>query len=162
MTSKVVALSARGAITDVVANRSILARADDGRQASILGALRDLDAMEGPWVSRASSSAAKRVTLEPLVPFARLASYRRSIKLDVTLSDFDAYYQELLDPASSLRRSRCNVVLLTSRWIDLRSGRNGDLDADAVADHVEDVVLKATRPDTRRDRRHDVPSPHRP
>ncbi|MEO7649447.1 MAG: HAD-IIIC family phosphatase [Bryobacteraceae bacterium] len=63
-------------------------------------------------------------TVEPVVPLLRAAAFAAGIDLTVHLGDFNAYAQEMLDPASSLYRFAPDVVILAAQ-----SYRSEDLSA---------------------------------
>jgi FkbH-like protein len=58
-------------------------------------------------------------TVEPLIPLLRAAAYSAGIRLDVHISDFNVYAQEILDPSSRLYRSKPDVVILAVETTDL-------------------------------------------
>ena len=122
--------------------QAILSRADDGRLASCLSAVRALEAGDFPWPARARARILRNFTAEPLSAPLRLSAFRRGIRLDVSLSDYDAYAPEILDPASGLEESGADLAVL-ALWLGelrLAQGEGGALDAARVIDHVEGLA----------------------
>ena len=58
-------------------------------------------------------------TVEPVVPLLRAAAACAGIDLEVQVGDFNAYAQEILDPASSLYRFEPSVVIVAVRLEDV-------------------------------------------
>ncbi len=58
-------------------------------------------------------------TVEPIVPLLRAAAFVAGIDLAVHVSDFNAYAQEMLDPASSLYRFNPDAVILAVQTRDV-------------------------------------------
>lgn len=63
-------------------------------------------------------------TVEPLIPLLRAAAYSAGIRLDVQVSDFNVYAQEILDPHSKLYQSKPDVVILAVQTADLAQFQN--------------------------------------
>jgi FkbH-like protein len=58
-------------------------------------------------------------TVEPMVPMLRAAAFSAGIDLTVHLSDFNAYAQEILDPASSLYKFQPDAAFLAVQTRDI-------------------------------------------
>jgi len=58
-------------------------------------------------------------TVEPVIPFLRAAGFLAGIDLQVQLSDFNAYVQEMVDPASRLYAFSPDAVILAVQTRDL-------------------------------------------
>lgn len=61
----------------------------------------------------------RSVTLEPAIPLLRAMAFCAGIHLDVRLTDFNTYAQQLLDPGSDLYRFQPDVVLLAVQTRDI-------------------------------------------
>jgi len=58
-------------------------------------------------------------TVEPMVPLLRAAAFCAGIDLQVYLSDFNAYVQEIVDPSSSLYEFAADAVILAIQTRDI-------------------------------------------
>ncbi len=58
-------------------------------------------------------------TVEPLIPLLQAAAFGAGIHLRVQVGDFNAYAQEILDPASRLYSFRPDVVILAVHTLDI-------------------------------------------
>jgi FkbH-like protein len=58
-------------------------------------------------------------TLEPLVPLLRAAAFIQGIDLEVYISEFNTYAQDILNPASQLYRFEPNIVILAVQSRDI-------------------------------------------
>jgi FkbH-like protein len=58
-------------------------------------------------------------TVEPLLPIFKAAAYARGIALDLHLGEFNAYAQEILDPAGALYRFQPDAVVLAVQTRDI-------------------------------------------
>lgn len=58
-------------------------------------------------------------TLEPVIPILRAASFVSGIELNVHISEFNAYAQEMLNPSSALYRFTPDVAVLAVRTCDI-------------------------------------------
>ncbi len=75
-------------------------------------------------------------TVEPMISMLRAAAFSAGIDLTVHLSDFNAYAQEILDPASSLYRFQPDAALLAVQTRDIAPElwkEFADLDASQVS-----------------------------
>lgn len=103
---------------------------------------RALDALERTEVSASARvHVLRNFTLENACGALKVAGYRRGVKLDLSLSDFDAYRQDALVDASG-DLGRADVVML---WLWLESLRpafdvTGRLDVDAALREVFEVA----------------------
>jgi len=82
-------------------------------------------------------------TVEPMVPGLRAAAFVAGIDLTVQLSEFNAYVQEIVDPASTLYRFDPHTVMLAVQTRDIAPELFRDfsaLAADLVAEKVQRVV----------------------
>lgn len=125
--------------------RSVLAEAADGKYASCLKAVSELDRITDGWRGSGSVYVLRNVSLEGLEPFLKLSGYEHGLKLDVRFSDYDAYQTELLDPASSFRQTTPDLTVL-ALWLDnlpLAFDDSDTLRVDAVFDHVAGLVEQA-------------------
>ncbi len=78
--------------------------------------------------------------VEPVVPLARAMAFVRGIDLEVYLSDFNAYVQEVLDPGSSLYSFEPEVVFLAVLTRDVSPllwDEFADLDEAGVAEEID-------------------------
>lgn len=57
-------------------------------------------------------------TVEPVVPVLRAAAFVSGIDVNVQLGDFNAYAQEILDPASSLYSFEPQAVVMAVQWYE--------------------------------------------
>ena len=58
-------------------------------------------------------------TVEPLIPLLRAAAFSAGVHLQVEVSDYNVYVQEILDPQSRLYVSRPDVVILALQTADV-------------------------------------------
>ena len=78
--------------------------------------------------------------VEPVVPLARAMAFVRGIDLDVYLSDFNAYTQEVLDPGSALYAFEPDAVFLAALTRDVSPllwEQFADLNETGVSDEIE-------------------------
>jgi len=81
--------------------------------------------------------------VEPVVPLARAMAFVRGMDLEVHLSDFNAYTQEVLDPGSSLYSFEPDVVFLAALTRDVSPvlwDQFADLDEAGVTDEIDRLV----------------------
>ena len=79
-------------------------------------------------------------TVEPLVPLVRAAAACWGVDATVKLGEFNAYPQEILNPASQLYRDPADIVILAAQTRDIAPElwtRAADLEASQI-DAVED------------------------
>lgn len=79
-------------------------------------------------------------TVEPLIPLLRAEAFVRGIDLTTKIGDFNAYAQEILDPASSLYAFEPQVVILAVRTSEIAPdvwNQYADLAPDAVTAAVQ-------------------------
>src|SRR5258706_5182553 len=82
-------------------------------------------------------------TVEPAIPLLRAEAFVHGIDLTVQLGDFNAYAQEILDPASSLYRFAPDAVILAVRTADVAPDlwhESTDLAPEAVSAVVQRVA----------------------
>jgi len=72
-------------------------------------------------------------TVEPLVPVLRAAAYTSGIALEIHLGEFNAWAQEMLDPASALYRFQPEIAVLAVLARDLAKDNALERLTDAIA-----------------------------
>ena len=88
-------------------------------------------------------------TVEPMIPVLRAAAFVSGIDLLVQLGDFNAYTQEILDPASSLYSFEPQAVVMAVQWYEIAALRQwlrvfrGRSNAHLILHTVENAVTPA-------------------
>jgi len=127
---------------DLAEARELLRQADGAKLDERLQLAKTLEEADLPWPARASVHVLRNYTADPLAPFLKLGGFNRGIRLEVTFSDYDTYEQDVLDPASALRQSHHDLVVL-SLWLDnlrMAFDREGRLQVEPTITHVRNVV----------------------
>lgn len=118
--------------------RALLPPAGQSKLADVLSAVNRLGELDFSWPQRARVRLLRNLTCEPLVPLLRLEGFRRLIRIDIDVADYDTYAQEIVDAGSATRRESCDMIVL-ALWLDLLPmafDAHGALNPDAVLDHV--------------------------
>jgi FkbH-like protein len=80
-------------------------------------------------------------TVEPLVPFVRAAGFVHGIDLEIYVSDFNTYAQEILNPASQLYRFDPQIAILAVQTRDIAP----DLWAEYASLTAEEIEVAIAR-----------------
>jgi len=101
----------------VIAYLQVMGSAADGKYASKVKAVRELEALAKDWPSRVSIRFLRNYTLESIDPLLRFECARSKVAASVSFSDFDNFEQEVLDPASATNTVKHDLVVL-ALWLD--------------------------------------------
>lgn len=82
-------------------------------------------------------------TVEPMIPLLRAACFVAGIDATVQLSEFNAYVQEIVDPASTLYRFAPDTVLLATQTRDIAPDLFRDFSA-LSPEQVSEAVKRVT------------------
>jgi len=131
-------------VTEQAEIPALLARAATGSHADRLSVVEQLDQAELSWPRQARVHVLRNFTAEPLEAPLKLAAFSRGLKLHWSCGDHDTYFQDILDPASTLHSSQADVVVL-ALWLEslpMAFDPEGRLQTAAVVEHVRSVVTE--------------------
>ncbi|MBA4372536.1 MAG: hypothetical protein C0402_06695 [Thermodesulfovibrio sp.] len=108
----------------------------------VLASFEKLDPQ--PVLSSCRVAILRSFTLEPCLPLFKAAAVVRGINLDIYVSDFNAYAQDILDPESRFFRSKPDIVVLAVQTRDIAPELWNDF-ADLSIEQVEASVERVKR-----------------
>ena len=133
--------------------RTLWASEPSTRTAAFVNARRPV-AAAGFAVTRCRLAILRSFTVEPIVGYLQAAAFASGIDLDVRIGDFNAYTQEIVDPASMLYTFEPEVVILALQLSDLSpdfwhrfsslSSKEAEEEIERVAADIDSLVRTFT------------------
>lgn len=98
---------------------------------------RAIDALDRRDASlRVKIHVLRNFTVESALPALRFAGYRRDLRVDATVSDFDTYQQDSLEPPAALTSADALLVWLWLEAMPMAFDRSGHLDLEGARSEI--------------------------